>query len=146
MFEFSIELGIALVALVVFHHGTIPMSFLMLPVLLLILFILVVGLKMLIAVLSAFYHDVQNVMPIVILTLFYLSPVFYPIGFVPENLQPLFYASPFASMLTLFHAVLYEGQFPTLNMLLGAGAWAVGMLIVGHKIFDRYKSVLAEIV
>jgi len=146
MFEFSIELGIVIVALIIFHHGGIPLSILMLPVLLLILFILIVGLTMFIAVLSAFYHDVQHVIPIITLTLFYLSPVFYPISFVPENLQPLFYANPFASVLTLFHAVLYEGRFPSLNMLLSAGAWATGTLIVGHKIFDRYKSVLAEIV
>jgi lipopolysaccharide transport system permease protein len=146
LFEFSIELGIAVLVLILFHHKGVPPSFTLLPVLLLLLVVLIVGLTMLIAVASTFYHDVQHVVPIVLLTLFYLTPVFYPISFVPENLQSLFYLSPFATMLTLFHTILYTGQFPSFGLLIGATLWAAGFMIVGHGIFNRYKSLLAEIV
>jgi ABC-2 type transport system permease protein len=144
--EFAVELGIVTIVLVIFHHGTVPLSFLAIPMLLLILFMVAVGLTMLIAVVSAFYHDVQHVVPILILTFFYLSPVFYPLSYVPEALQSYFNLNPFASLLTLFHAVLYEGRFPDAGVLVVAGAWASGLLLIGNLVFNRYKSILAEIV
>jgi ABC-type polysaccharide/polyol phosphate export permease len=144
--EFAIELGMVMIVLAIFHHETIPLSFLVVPVLILILFMVAVGLTMAIAVVSAFYHDVQHVVPILLLTLFYLSPVFYPLSFVPEALQPYFNLNPFAALLTLFHTALYEGRFPQSGVLVLAGAWASGLLLFGNFLFNRYKSILAEIV
>ena len=145
LLEFGIELAIVVLVLVVFHHHGIPPSLLLLPVLLLFLVVMVIGLTMLIAVVSTFYHDVQHVIPIVLLTFFYLTPVFYPIDIVPESLQPLLYLSPFATIITLFHAVLYLGQFPSPGVLIGALLWALGFFVVGHRVFNRFKAVLAEI-
>ena len=145
-FEFSVAFGVAVVAIAVFHHGEFPAHFSVLPVLMILQFLLAVGLKMLIAVLAVFYHDVRHMISIVLLMLFYLTPVFYPLSFVPDNLQWVYVFNPFASLLGLFQAVLYEGRMPELDLFLKTTAWSVGFMIVGYAIFNRYKSLFAEIV
>lgn len=144
--EFAIELTLVLAALTLLHHEGVPPSFVLLPVLLVILVLLAMGIAFPIATLSVFYQDVQHALPVALLTLFYVSPVFYPAELVPEQIRALYFLNPIAGVLTLFHTVLYEGRFPPTPLLAGVGAFALFMFGLGYAIFNRYKSVFAEIV
>lgn len=144
--EFAVEMGIAVLLLVIMHHGQVPASFTLLPLLILIQVLLAIGLAMPIATLSVFYSDVQHAIPILLLMLFYLSPVFYPASLVPETLRPFYFLNPIAGLLTLFHDVLYGGHWPSPTLLAGMSAGAIGLCIVGYAIFNRYKRLFAEIV
>jgi len=146
LFEFGIELGIVVMALVVFHHGGVPGSIVLLPVLVVLQFLLAVGLQMLIAVLSIFYYDVRQMIPIILLMLFYLSPVFYPLSFVPESFQGLYNLNPFAMLLEQFHTVLYLGQLPSLGSFALSAGSSLTFMVIGYAIFNRYKTLFAEIV
>ena len=144
--ELSIELGLALLVLGLLHHQAIPASWVLLPVLLLFLWLVTLGLSFPVATLGAFYSDVQHALPIALLMLFYLSPVFYSAGQVPERMRPLYFLNPMASVLTLFQQVLYGGEWPGLPLLLGAGAGAVLLATAGYASFHRCKAVFAELV
>jgi lipopolysaccharide transport system permease protein len=115
-------------------------------VLVLLLVLLSLGLMLPLATLSVFYTDVQHAMPAVLLTLFYVSPVFYPASLVPEELRFLMVVNPVAPLLTLHHDVLFEGRWPSAAMLAGVGGECLLILLLGYAIFQRYKSVYAEIV
>jgi ABC-type polysaccharide/polyol phosphate export permease len=144
--ELSIELGLALIVLALLHHHGVPASWVLLPLLLLLLWLVTLGLSFPVATLGAFYSDVQHVLPIVLLMLFYLSPVFYSAQQVPEGMRPLYFLNPMACVLTLFQDVLYGGEWPGLQLLLGAGASAVLLAAVGYASFHRFKAVFAELV
>ena len=144
--EFAIEMAIAVVLLAVAHHHGMPTSFALLPLLVVIQVLLAVGLAMPIATLSVFYSDVQHAMPILLLMLFYLSPVFYPVTMVPDTLQPFYFLNPLAGLLTLFHEVFYAGQWPSASLLAGVTLAALGSCAIGYLIFNRYKVLFAEIV
>lgn len=144
--EFGLELTWVLVALVIFHHGSVPVSFVLLPWLILIQVLMALGLAFPVATLSAFFRDVQHAVPVVLTALFYLSPVFYPIALVPDTLRPVFMANPLAGLLTLYQSAVYEGQMPTTGLLLTVSAVAAGLFIVGYGIFHRYARLFAEIV
>src|SRR5690606_3844281 len=73
--EFMIELGLVLIALLLVHHGGVPIGFAALPALILIQFVLVTGLVLPIATLAVFYDDVQHILPVLLMVLFYVSPV-----------------------------------------------------------------------
>lgn len=143
--EFAVELIIALVLLAGFHHHGLPSSFVLVPLLVLIQVLLAVGLAMPIATLSVFYSDVQHAMPIVLLMLFYASPVFYPASLVPDNLKTIYFLNPVAGLLTLYHDVLYLGQWPSASHLALMTLTAVGLAALGFFIFRRYKVLFAEI-
>lgn len=144
--EFAVELAIALAALVLLHHHGVPASFALLPLLVVLQLLLALGLVMPLATLAVFYTDVQHALPIVLMLLFYLSPVFYPATLVPEGFQAIYLLNPIASLLTLYHAVLYDGQFPPAMLLAGTTAAALGLFLLGYALFRRYQPVLAELV
>lgn len=144
-FEFAIEIGITLVALVIFHHKGVPGSLLVLPVLFALQFFLVVGLMSPIAVLSVLFRDVQHALPLVILALFYVSPVFYSTDLVPESIRGLYMLNPFAGLLSLYHAVLFEGRFPSAGLLGWVAIFALSSYGVGYAIFRRFKSLCVEV-
>ncbi|HEV8124843.1 MAG TPA: ABC transporter permease [Gemmatimonadales bacterium] len=144
--EFAVEMAIAVLLLIIAHHHGVPASLVLLPWLIAIQVLLAIGLAMPVATLSVFYSDVQHAMPILLLMLFYLSPVFYPATLVPETLRPFYFLNPIAGLLTLYHDVLYSGHWPTAPLLLGVSLAAFGSCALGYMIFNRYKVLFAEIV
>ena len=146
LLEFAAEILLILAALVLFHHHYVPSSFILLPILMLIQLLLAIGLALPIATLSVFYYDVYHALPIALTSLFYLSPVFYPASMVPDAARAFYFLNPIAGLLTLYHQVVYLGQWPAPMLLVGMVLAALGIYIVGHAIFNRYAVVFAEIV
>ena len=110
LIEFVAEISLILIALAVFHHHTVPVSFALLPLLIVIQLLIAVGLALPIATLSVFYYDVYHALPIALTTLFYLSPVFYPATMVPAAARDLYFLNPIAGLLTLYHDVALSGS------------------------------------
>lgn len=144
--EFAVEMAIAVLLLAIVHHGSVPASFALLPLLIAIQVLLAIGLAFPIATLSVFYSDVQHAMPILLLMLFYMSPVFYPASMVPDSLRSLYFLNPIAGLLTLYHDALYVGQWPSLRLLGLMLLTSIGLCGLGYAIFNRYKKLFAEIV
>jgi lipopolysaccharide transport system permease protein len=143
--EFFVELAIALVLLVVFHLKTVPAAFLLLPLLIVLQTLIAVGLSMIVATLSVFYRDAEHALPVVFLVLFYLSPVFYPASLVPEPARAVYLANPIAGLLTLYHAVLYDGQMPPPDLVTWVMVAAIALYAAGYAVFNRGKAASVEL-
>jgi lipopolysaccharide transport system permease protein len=146
MAEFLAEMALVLVLLTVFHHHGVPADYLWLPLLLALQLLLVLGLTLPIATLSAFFHDVQHALPIALMVLFYVSPVFYPASLVPEAARAAYLLNPFAGLLTAYQSALYEGHAPALGPLALTAAETLAIFGVGYAVFRRYRGLLPEIV
>lgn len=144
--EFSLELMLVLSVISLFHHGRVPASTLLLPLLVLMQLVLALGLAYAVATLSVFYQDMKHVLPIAMTALFYASPVFYSISLVPEPLRLLFWINPIALLLELYQTVLYEGVFPSPWLVLAVGVVSVLTYLGGHSLFNRFKVFFAEVV
>jgi ABC-type polysaccharide/polyol phosphate export permease len=143
--EFLIEISIVVIALGLFHHRGLPGSLLLFPVIVAIQVVLSVGLMFPLAVFSVLYYDIQHALPIVITSLFYISPVFYPVEMIPEAARPYYYLNPVVGVLELFHKVLYEGRWPSATLLASVSAAALAICLGGHFVFKRYKEICVEI-
>lgn len=143
--EFLFETTIVLMLLSVFYYDSIPLSLSLLPTLIMIQLVMVIGLMFPVAVISVLFHDVQHALPIIITSFFYLTPVFYPASMIPESLRPFYYLNPFAGLFELYHLVIYEGVWPSIQLLGGVGLYATAICFVGYWIFKRYKGVCVEI-
>ena len=146
LIEFVAEMVPVVVVLAVFHHGGVPASFVLLPVLTLLLLLVTLGFAFPAAALSVFFQDLQHALQAALMMLLYVSQVFYPADLVPAAFRQVFYLNPFASVLTLFHEILYKGRVPSLAHLGGATAVAVVVCLVGYAIFRRQRDLFAEIV
>jgi lipopolysaccharide transport system permease protein len=143
--EFGIELTVVLAVLAVLHHGTVPASWVLVPLLVVLMVVLAVGLMLPIAILSVYFNDVAHGLPVLIFLGFYASPVFYPVSFVPEAIQPYYYLNPLTHLLTMFHDVLYGGVWPSPVSMAVTVTVCLLVGVIGYGVFRRYKHACVEI-
>jgi ABC-type polysaccharide/polyol phosphate export permease len=143
--EFLFEILIVIIIIFIFHFQAIPSSLVFLPLLVFLQLILVIGLMFPVAVISVLFHDVQHALPIVIMSLFYLSPVFYNVEMIPEPMRPFYNLNPFVGIMKLYHQVLYEGVWPSMQLLGEVSILYVAIFLLGYWFFRRYKGVCVEI-
>jgi lipopolysaccharide transport system permease protein len=143
--EFLLEMAIVVTTLIAFHHHAVTTSLILFPAIVVIQWMVTIGLMFPLSVLSVLFFDVQHALPIVITSFFYITPVFYPVEMIPPVARPYYYLNPFVGVLELFHAVLYEGVWPSAELLASVSISAVIICVVGHAIFKRYKEVCVEI-
>jgi len=146
LLEFCFELLVIVVILAVFHHGTLPASFLLLPVLVALQFLLTLGPMYLVCTAAVFNEDLKHALPIIFLALFYATPIFYNIELAPEAIRWVFYLNPITLLVIGFQTVLYEGVFPPIWLLASLLVTAVGLDIIGYHVFRRYRGQFAELV
>lgn len=146
LLEFFIELTLVMVVITLLHHGTIPLSFLIIPVLVVLQLLLALGLTLPIAAMAVFYYDVRHMLPIILTALFYVSPIFYSVDLVPEKFKPMYIINPVAHLLETYHTVLYEGIMPSPMGLATVTLFSVGTCLLGYGIFNHFKPFFSEIV
>lgn len=144
--EFLAELTLVVVLLAVFRHHALPLSLVVLPIVAVIHLCMTLALAFPVAALAVFFQDVQHALPVAFTLLGYLSPVYYPLSQIPEQWRPLFQLNPFASVIPLFHAVLYEGAFPSPLRLLLTGIGVLVLLALGVGLFRWKRPYFAEVV
>ena len=143
--EYLVEILLVMAVLVTFHFQAVPSALLLFPLLVAIQLIMGVGLMLPLSVVGVLFYDIQHALPIIITTLFYLSPVFYPVTMIPEAMRPVYHLNPSVGLLGLYHTVLYVGAWPSLSALMAVGMASVGICAIGYAIFKRYRDLCVEI-
>lgn len=144
--EFLAELLLVAILLAIFRHGAVPLSYIALPFIVVIHLCMTLALAFPVAALAVFFHDVQHALPVAFTLLSYLSPVYYPLSYIPEAWRDLFRLNPFANVLPLFHAVLYEGVVPSAWSLALTALASLVLLAIGVKLFRWKRGYFAEVV
>jgi len=142
--EFLAELLIIVLLICVFHHQGIPSALLLLPIAVATQILIALGLMFPISVMSALFQDLQHALPMVLLSLFYASPILYPVVLVPARALPWYYLNPVVLPLEIYHAILYEGVWPSLSFLAPSLLGACAFCFAGYLIFHRFKGECIE--
>ena len=127
---------------------------LLLPIIILIQVAFIVGLALFLSTLNVFYRDTQHILSVIMLAWFFLTPVFYPIGTVPQEVNVLgvpFDAqlwlrrlNPMASIIASYRDLLYHGAPTGLDFLLRTAVTALIVLVAGYLVFLRYSVRFGE--
>jgi ABC-2 type transport system permease protein len=121
-------------------------SLLFLPVPVLFLAFFALGVGLLVSTLAAYFADIVEMYPILILAWMYLTPVIYPKEYLAQfsswggwltRLNPMFY------LVDLFRLPVYEGVLPELTQILIAGFIALGTAVLGWLVFTAKADELA---
>ena len=126
-------------------HGTIPLTALYLPVLLVPLILLCLGLTWLLASLGVFVRDINSVVPVLLMIVLYASAIFYSISKVPPGLLPIVLYNPLAVVIDeARNAVLWgvPPDWPHYSLML---AVSFVVLVVGYAFFMRTKNAFADV-
>ena len=139
-----ISLGVFLLVLMLTGHlswSGLPF----LPLLACLQVALAFGLGLFAAGLYTFLRDIMPVLQVGFMAWFYLTPIIYPLSYVPERLLPLFSYNPITPLVTAYRAVLLEGAIPSEASLVLACAWTVVVLLLGSLIFTRVEPGFADV-
>jgi lipopolysaccharide transport system permease protein len=126
-----------LFVILILYSRHITLSLLILPLLLLIQGILIVGLGLIVATLNVFYRDIQYIVSVAVMLLFYLTPVFYRPQAVGESYRYLYILNPLAVLVQSYRSIFFYGKFPEWGSLLLTGIISTIVLGIGYFIYNR---------
>jgi lipopolysaccharide transport system permease protein len=129
---------------VALSHHKIGMPLVVLPILIVIQFLLTLSVLLITATFNVFYRDLQQLIPIAMLLLFYLIPIFYPLSSVPAALRPFILANPFVAIALAYQNVFYANAWPDFNLLLYTTLTALALFAIGIAVFTRYEETFTE--
>lgn len=117
---------------------------LFLPLVLAVQFLVTLSLAYVVAALHVQFRDTRYLLGIALLLGFYLSPVFYDPGSIPQAYQAIYHLNPMVTMIEAYRNLLIDGSLPPLNTL-GITAFAgVAALFAGIQIFQKKSIHFAE--
>jgi ABC-2 type transport system permease protein len=139
-----IEMGILLVALLAFGNwrALVYLPFVLLLTMLMALFAL--GLGLMLSAFNVYFRDIQHFMGILFLVWLYLTPIIYPLSYVPAHFQRLLKLNPMTDASLCYRSAMYDGTHPGWLQLTYFAAWALGTFVVGLLVFNRLEAGLAE--
>lgn len=109
-----------------------------------ILVLLGLGAGLLLGVINVFVRDVGQVVPIVLQLGFWLTPIVYPIGIIPESYRHWFELNLLYPVIDGYHAVLLYGVAPDISGLIPITLVSVGLLLTSVFVFSRASAEIVD--
>lgn len=126
-------------------NGTLSITILLIPIVIMPLLLLTLGLAWIFASLGVFMRDIGQITNIITMVMMFLAPVFYPITAVPANLRPIIMANPLTYIIMQAREVLVWGRMPD---WLGLGIYTCASLVVvwmGFYWFQKTRKGFADV-
>ncbi len=102
------------------------------------------GLSFFFSAFNVFFSDVKHLLEILLQIWFWLTPIIYPVSFVPERFQSLYKLNPAVLFVEGYRNLLLENT--GISLLQWILLFFVGSLsfILGHMFFNHYNKRFAE--
>lgn len=133
--EFFISLAM-LILLIIISGTSLSAGLLTLPLFLFYNVICGFAIAIWMSVLSARFHDLTQLMPVVIGIAIWVTPVFYPADVVPAAYRPLLYLNPMAGVISGYRYALLGDPFPDFPYFVTMAIVSV-VALAGLYLFSR---------
>jgi lipopolysaccharide transport system permease protein len=117
----------------------------LLPLTLLPLLLFTAGVSFAVAAFGVYLRDVPQFVAVATQILFFMTPVFYPLSLVPEDLRWLVYLNPLTSMTEETRKLLLFGQTPDYLLCLRMGLVSLAVFQTGFACFSKMKKGFADV-
>lgn len=113
--------------------------------LLLELWAIALGLALILSILYVKFRDLSHIWELILQVAFYLTPIIYPLTFVPARYQSILLLNPVAQIITDFRAVFINFDFPhQLSYPWPQVIISLVILIAGYLYFNHEQKSIAE--
>lgn len=138
--------GFASLLIAMLYYGVMPKweSLLILPLMIPTL-LLTLGLGILTAALNVKYRDVKYILPFILQTLFFISPIFYSLSIIPEESLWLWKLNPFTGLMENFRALLFNQAIDWYSLIISIVVSLLLFLLsvfVFHQMEDDFADVI----
>lgn len=135
---------IIILAFVLFSGMGISKYILFYPVILLIQYIFSVGVAFIVSSATVFLRDLEHLISIAMMMLFYATPIAYSADTIPANFSFIITLNPMAHILNAYRDIFYYQRMPELQTLAIVFAISVALFVVGYVIFNKLQKSFAE--
>jgi homopolymeric O-antigen transport system permease protein len=120
-------------------------SLLMFPVLVVLTMLLAVAIGLWASALTVKYRDVRYALPFAVQTWMFLTPIIYPVSFVPGHWRWLLVVNPLSGIIESFRAAVFGKPF---NWLALSIAVAITLVLFANamRVFRRLEREFADII
>ena len=143
LINFLITGIIVIIVLLVSGIGIGP-SILILPIVILMQYILQLGLAFIFSSITVYIRDVEYLLNVFMMLMFYLCPIVYSANMIPNKFLPIFKLNPMFHIIGYYRSILYYKEFPNMLNVFLLFVACVGIMIVGYLIFRKCKKRFAE--
>jgi lipopolysaccharide transport system permease protein len=126
-------------------HGSLPLTALWLPVVILPLALFALGLSWFLSSLGVFIRDVNALAPVGTTILLFASAVFYSLDQIPDKFRGLFLFNPVAVLINEARHVTLLQEPPSWDRVGIALAASIVIAAVGYVFFMRTKQAFADV-
>jgi lipopolysaccharide transport system permease protein len=142
--DLLVSLTVVLI-LMAYYHWPITYHIFLLPLFILGTFLAASGLGLALSACNVIFRDVKYAVPFFVQMGLFVTPVVYPVRYIPHQLQGLIGLNPIAGMILGFrHALL--GSPVSWNVIIVSFAVSVFLFISGLLIFRRIERLFADII
>ncbi|MFC5649805.1 ABC transporter permease [Paenibacillus solisilvae] len=144
IFHALINFALLIVSLILIL-GVLQWTLFLAPLVLLPLILLTLGLGWILASLGVYLRDLGQVIGIAMQAIMLMSPIFYPISSIPENLRIIYYINPVSYVIEDMRRVVIWGEMPNWTWL-GIGT-VIGLVVfmAGYSWFQKTKKGFADV-
>jgi len=121
-----------------------PVTIIFLPLVLPLLFVLILGFSYLLSVLNIFVRDVQHVWAILMLSLLFVSPIFWYLDETDGILLEIQRFNPVGQLIEIAHKLVLFGEIPPLSDWLYTSLLVFVIFSVGYLTFKKFENKVAE--
>lgn len=114
------------------------------PLLLLVQLCTTYGTALTVATVNLFFRDMEKLTNVLVMLLFYFTPVLYSESMIPAKLRSLVYLNPVAPMIMSWRNLLLNGDLHFTQLSL-AIAYALAVFLVGQYVYRRLSWRFAEV-
>ena len=125
--------------------GIFHWTMILLPLVLLPLLLLILGLSWFLASLGTFLRDIGHVILIGVQVLMFMTPIFYPITAVPEELRWIFHFSPIYLVVNDMRRIFIWGQMPSWDWLILNILISSCIAILGYVWFQKTRGGFSDV-
>ena len=143
LINFLITQIIVFVALFISGIG-IGKSIIVFPIVVIIQYLLQLGLSFIFSAITVYIRDVEYIINIFLMLMFYLCPIVYQPSMIPDNLLVFFKLNPMFHIISFYRTILYDKQIPNIGNVCQLFLVCLVVLFIGYMVFDKLKKRFAE--
>jgi lipopolysaccharide transport system permease protein len=144
MVFWSVGITIILIYGIAVNHS-LPLSYLLLPVVLVLNVMFSVGLGWILSAVGVFVRDMKDIAVVLVTAGIYVLPVVYLPSWAPKMFQPLINFNPFSSLILVYQDTLYFGRFEHPYAWIFFSAMALSCFVLGFRLFQSLKPYFGKV-
>lgn len=121
-------------------------TFLLFPFIHILFLMIVYGTGLILASLFVYYRDLNQIWDLILQVGFFLSPIFYPLSYVPQKYAFYYMLNPITVLINMYRAIILDGTLPGMYDIIYVFMVGSVLLFAGTVLFKKLSRGFAEVI